>query len=241
MKYTLLSLFTFAILESAIGQSFSIINPVNIVNGTTADLGPNGELVAEWHVQNTSDSNKSVRANRNVISSVAGSINYFCWGVCFDENTNISPLSVSQQMGPGEVNTTFYAHYKPQGNAGETVIQYCFFDQNNPSDAACQTVRYCVDMECLVSQKEIESELELSELSPNPLKGLGTISYQFKNQPQQAKFVVRNMVGQIVKETNIQGKNGILIVDGADFTAGIYLYSIVADGKTLTTKRMLVQ
>lgn len=241
MKNTLLTAIAFVTALGLSAQSISFINPMSIVTGSNAQLGASGEIVAEWHVQNSSDSDKAVRARRNVISEVSGSVNYFCWGVCFDETTNVSPAGLAQLIPPGGINTTFYAHYKPMGNAGETVIEYCFFNASDINDQTCQTVRYCVDVECLVNQNEIEEEFVISDLSPNPLKGLGSFTYEFKNQPQTAKFVVRNMVGQIVKETNIQGKSGVVIVDGAEYTSGIYLYSIVADGKTLSTKRMIVQ
>lgn len=241
MKSSLLLSFVLITSYLTNAQSLTFINPMSIVTGTNAELGSSGELVAEWHVQNTSDGEKIIRVRRTVISEVSGSINYFCWGVCFDETTNVSPAGLAQVIPAGGINTTFYAHYKPQGNAGETEIEYCFFNTNDINDQTCQTVRYCVDVACLVNQNEIEEEFLISDLSPNPLKGLGSFTYEFKNQPQTAKFVVRNMVGQIVKETNIQGKSGVVLVDGSEFTSGIYLYSIVADGKTLTTKRMIVQ
>lgn len=242
MKQILFSFLSLIVFISAMNaQSIGFINPQQIISGSTEEIGANGELVAEWHIQNVGNESINVRARRNVISEVEGSINYFCWNVCFTETVDISPNSLAISMAPGDINTTFYAHYRPNNNAGETIIQYCFFNAANPTDETCQTVQYCVDMACLVNQNEIEEEFLISDLSPNPLKGLGSFTYEFKNQPQTAKFVVRNMVGQIVKETNIQGKSGVVLVDGSEFTSGIYLYSIVADGKTLTTKRMIVQ
>jgi hypothetical protein len=241
MKIQVLSFLAACALGTAAqSQSLSLINPMTLVNGTTAELGASGELVAEWHVQNTSQTDMNVRASRNVIQAVEGSINYFCWGVCFSETVNVSPASVAQAMPAGSVNTSFFAHYKPQNNPGETIIEYCFFNSANASDQTCHTVQYCVDVACLVNVDENTPELELSELSPNPLKGLGSLQYNFRNQPSQAKLVIYNMVGQVVQETNIAGKNGFILLNGEDFDAGMYLYSIVADGKVMTTKRMMV-
>jgi hypothetical protein len=48
------------------------------------------------------------------------------------------------------------------------------------------------------------------------------------------------MVGKIVKETAITAKDGILFVNGEDFESGIYLYSVISNGRTLSTKRMVV-
>jgi hypothetical protein len=222
----------------SMAQSLTLLEPVAQVNGTVAELGASGELIAEWSVQNTSANFLEVRAKRVVQQTVQGSINYFCWGVCFDEATNVSPLSVSQDMNAGDINNTFYAHYRPQNNAGEAIIQYCFFDAANPADETCQTVSYCVD--CTQSVAEQSMEIEVGEIYPNPLKGLGSISYNLPSTPTNAKLVVYNMVVEVVKDTTISSKSGLLLINGADFESGIYLYSIQMDGKASAMKKLVV-
>lgn len=232
--------FFIAVAFGGFTQSISHINPMTLVSGSLEELDPADELVAEWHVQNVSDATVSVRVRRNVISAVEGSINYFCWNVCFTETVDVSPNSLAISMGPGAINTTFYAHYRPNNNAGDTFIEYCFFNAADQTDESCQTVQYSVGLTSDINEASNGSALELSELSPNPLNGLGTLQYSFKNQPSQAKLVIYNMVGQVVQESNIAGKNGFILLNGEDFEAGMYLYSIVADGKVMATKRMMV-
>ena len=223
---------------TSLSQSLTLLDPVSQVNGTVAALGASGELVAEWGVQNTSANFLEVRAKRVIIQNVQGAVNYFCWGVCFDENTSISPVSVNQDMNAGDINHTFYAHYRPQNNAGEAIIQYCFFNAADATDETCQTVSYCVD--CVQSVAEQNMEIEVGEIYPNPLKGLGSISYSLPSTPTNAKLVVYNMVGEVVKETIITSKNGVLLINGADFESGIYLYSIQMDGKASAMKKLVV-
>jgi hypothetical protein len=220
-------------------QSIAHIEPMSVVSGTLEQIGANGELVAEWHVQNISDQTVSVRVRRNVISAVPGSTNYFCWNVCFTETVNVSPNSLAISMAPGEVNTSFYAHYRPNNNAGDTFIEYCFFNGADQMDESCHTVQYSALAAVSVAESDA-APLQLSELSPNPLNGIGTLQYSFKTAPTQAQLVIRNMVGQVVKQTNISGQNGFLLINSEDFKSGVYLYSIVADGKVMTTKRMIV-
>lgn len=221
-------------------QSIGFINPTSQVEGTLAALGPLGELVAEWHVQNISDSFMEVRARRNVLSAVPGSTNYFCWGVCFTETTNVSPMSQAQDMNPGQVNTTFYAHYKPQGNAGVTTIEYCFFNAANEADQTCQTVQYCVDAACIVGVEETSNDIQLGSVSPNPVHTLASIPYSISGNTNTAKFVVYDMVGKVVKESALTSKSGVILINGSEFETGVYLYTIIADGKSVSTKRMIV-
>lgn len=233
----ILALFSGSLFGNA--QSLGLIDPVSEVVGTVAELGASGELVAEWGVENIGDAFIEVRAKRVVLQDVAGSINYFCWGVCFDESTNISPISVNQDMNPGDINHTFYAHYRPQNNAGEAIIKYCFFDSNNQADETCQEVHYCVDCEQSVGEGNA-LDVELSEVSPNPVRSLGSISYSFQTAPENAKLVIYNMVGSVVKETVITAKNGIFLINAADFESGIYLYSIQMDGKASVMKKLVI-
>jgi hypothetical protein len=238
MKKLLLipALALFTIVTTA--QSLALIEPMTQVNGTVAALGATGELVAEWGVQNISENFLEVRAKRAVQQNVQGAINYFCWGVCFDENTNVSPVSVNQDMNAGDINNTFYAHYRPQNNAGEAIIQYCFFNAADPTDETCQTVTYCVD--CIQSVAEQSLDIEVGEIYPNPLKGLGSISYNLPSTPKNAKLFIYNMVGEVVKESTITSKNGVILINGADFESGIYLYSIQMDGKASAMKKLVV-
>ncbi|MFZ4783894.1 MAG: T9SS type A sorting domain-containing protein [Flavobacteriales bacterium] len=220
-------------------QSLGLIEPVTDVFGTVADLGATGELVAEWGVENIGSAFIEVRAKRVIMQNVSGTVNYFCWGVCFDETTSISPLSVSQDMNPGDVNNTFYAHYRPQNNAGEAIIKYCFFDAANTADETCQEVHYCVDCEQSVGEGNA-LDVELSEVSPNPVRSIGSISYSFQTAPENAKLVIYNMVGSIVKETVITAKNGIFLINAADFESGVYLYSIQMNGKASVMKKLVI-
>ncbi len=238
-KYLLAIAFFFPFLTSK-SQSIGFINPTSQVEGTLASLGPLGELVAEWHVQNISDSFIEVRARRNVISAVQGSTNYFCWGVCFTETTNVSPMSQAQDMNPNQINTSFYAHYKPQGNAGVTTIEYCFFNAANEADQTCQTVQYCVDAACIVGIEETSNDIQLGEVSPNPVKTIASIPYTISGSAKNAKFVVYDMVGKVVKESALSNKSGMILINGVEFETGVYLYTIIADGKSVSTKRMIV-
>ena len=141
-------------------QSIELVNPVVQVNATAATLTGAGEMVAEWPVTNISSAQISVKCSRSIISEVAGTSNYFCWGVCYGETTNVSLLA--QTILASDTNHTFYAHYKPLGNPGATLISYCFFNLANPADQACQTVSFCYESTCPLAIDETEnSKLEL--------------------------------------------------------------------------------
>jgi len=235
LLFALLSFFA----ANTYAQSLSLIDPINVVTGTLVEIG-NGELEADWSVQNISESTIAVRARRNVIQAVSGSANYFCWGVCFGEEVNVSPVQVNQSMAPGDINATFYAHYRPNGNAGQTIIEYCFFDANNASDQICQTVNFCVDAECIVGVEENTRVGLFTDIYPNPVNGLAKLSYQFTSRPENAKFKVYNVMGALVKESNISTQSGLILFHAEDFNDGVYVVVLEENGQVVDTQKLVI-
>lgn len=218
-------------------QTMELVNPVAQVNGTASTLSGAGEMVAEWPVTNISDAPISLKCSRSVISEIAGTSNYFCWGVCFGETTNVS--LIAQTILPSDTNHTFYAHYKPLGNPGETLITYCFFNTANPSDQACQTVSFCYESVCPITVDENE-ELSLSLVGSNPLKGITFLNYNLGTGETQGQLFITNLQGQLVKKSNVKGNVGSILLNAQDYAAGIYNFTLMTS-KGIQTIRFVVE
>jgi hypothetical protein len=213
-------------------QSISLVSPMLQVNGNASTLTGAGEMVAEWPVTNISDVQIAVKCTRSIVSEVPGTSNYFCWGVCYGETTNVSLLA--QTIFSNDTNYTFYAHYKPLGNAGETIITYCFFNTANPTDQACQTVSFCYETNCEIGIEEQQTtKLELS--GSNPLRGLSFINYALPAGETEAQLLVTNLQGELVKESTVRGNSGSILMNAQDFASGIYHFTLM----TLTGKETL--
>jgi len=218
-------------------QSIELVNPVVQVNGNASTLTGAGEMVAEWPVTNISDVQVAVKCNRNVLSEVPGTSNYFCWGVCYGETTNVSLLS--QTIFANDTNDTFYAHYKPQGNPGETLITYCFFNNDNPFDQACQTVSFCYESLCEISVEE-EQSTKFELVGSNPLKGLSFINYQLQAGETQGQLLITNLQGELVKESVVKGNSGSILLNAQDYAAGVYQFTL-STSKGRETIRVVVE
>lgn len=223
-------------------QSLELINPVTTVTGTLAQIGTTGELEASWSVRNISDSTNTVRAKRVVQSAVAGSTNYFCWGVCFQETTDVSPLGVSVPMAAGTINTSFYAHYRPNGNAGQTAIQYCFFNRYDETDQVCNTVYFCVDQQCVLSAEELSMQNhQLGEFYPNPASGLTTIQYQHKQSDLEGLNIeIYDQSGRLVKSSPLNTQSGVVLFDTHELESGAYVCMIKSRSQYLGVRPLVV-
>ncbi len=236
-KVFILVALTCGILSGSQAQSLTLADATGLVEASLDTLGAAGELQAEWGVVNTTGAAVSVKARRNVIQEVAGSSNYFCWGVCYDETVTIS--TVSQTIQAADTNFTFYAHYLPHGNAGLTAIEYVFYLASNSTDMTSQIVRYCVDADCTLGLQESVSTPMLTMSSANPLSGVGSIQYQLN--AASGKMEIYNLMGQSVGQYNLTSKIGFVLVDANNFAPGQYVVSVINSNGQRGTLPLIIQ
>jgi len=237
MKKTIVFSSFLLVSYAGISQSVELVNPISNVEATAATLTGSGEMVAEWPVTNITSGAVAIKARREVLSEVAGSQNYFCWGVCYDANTTVSVLS--QTIQAQDTNYTFYAHYKPLGNVGQTDINYCFFNTTNTTDVACHTVHYCY--ECTVGVTELKNEgLSIELQGANPIHGLTLLNYQLPEGQTQGRMFIYDLAGNQVKSAVVKGNAGSVLLSSDDFAAGIYLIQ-VQSGREVSSIKIVVE
>lgn len=84
------------------------------------------------------------------------------------------------------------------------------------------------------------SENYLYQNSPNPFNQNTVIRYKIKNDAKEASMMIFNIQGELLKTYSILNLKGELIIKGADFNPGIYLYSLIVNGTEISTKRMIL-
>ncbi len=80
----------------------------------------------------------------------------------------------------------------------------------------------------------------LNQNAPNPFKEQTVISYLIPENVSNAKLIFTDNMGRTLKTVEISERgNGSMTVYGGDLSTGIYSYTLVVDGVTVHTKRML--
>ncbi len=89
---------------------------------------------------------------------------------------------------------------------------------------------------------EIENKaFSLSQNSPNPFSDRTTITYSLPTDVSKAVLGVFDLNGKMLLQFNLQaGKNQQVQVSGNTLGAGMYIYSIIADGQEVISKRMIL-
>ncbi|GAB1450626.1 hypothetical protein MASR2M47_06820 [Draconibacterium sp.] len=85
------------------------------------------------------------------------------------------------------------------------------------------------------------NQAKLYQNNPNPFSTQTNIRFEIPETAQNAQLQVCNMTGTLLKTITISQRGaGIELINANEFVAGMYLYSLVCDGKIVDTKQMLL-
>lgn len=215
-------------------QSFQITNATPNVSG-------DGSNTVEGHadLKNISSSTKIVRVERIQNNLASGHLNYFCWDECLSPNGNISG---NDTIFAGATSTKFKAYLTPAGNMGTSTASYKFLDVNNPSDSIVQQFTFVISTSTSSDKTlAVRNVNELSVAYPNPAGTYTRIDYELSLSAKDAVIKIYNILGSEIRKIELANRQGTISIDTDSMTEGMYLYSLVVNGKTVSTKKFIVK
>ncbi|MCF8330990.1 MAG: T9SS type A sorting domain-containing protein [Bacteroidales bacterium] len=236
---------TLSFLISAIAfisaQSLSLWHQQNeIINGDEitifGDSTSTNTIYAYVDVKNNTNSDVDVKVKKVEMSLVQGSQNFFCWQQCYTPATYVSPVSVT--IPANTTTDDFDGEYMPKGNLGESKIKYVFFLENDTTDSAAVIVNY---MATPVGIEQEQFKPELSDAFPNPANEKVSFKYDLRSNTSNAKVILRNMIGSVVKEIRLTNNSGEVSIDTYELNEGVYFYSYILEDKVHITKKLVIQ
>ncbi|MBR1769058.1 MAG: T9SS type A sorting domain-containing protein [Bacteroidales bacterium] len=163
--------------------------------------------------------------------------------MCFDNTCLETLISPVKTISAGDVVRNFDLNYK-YNSLNNSSLKVKFLKADDNSLLQSFDVTYSESLDALASPKvAAEKSIPLSlSASPLPASSYTNISYSIPAQYNKADIVIRNPLGAVTAKYRVQtGKVGKLTLDVSDFNSGIYFYSIIADGKTLSTKKLIIK
>jgi hypothetical protein len=91
-----------------------------------------------------------------------------------------------------------------------------------------------------IKQNSGENGFSLDQNIPNPFNQETVISYNLPQQVHSASLVVYDLSGKQIVSFPIEKGGAPITITSEKLAAGIYIYSVMADGKILDSKRMVV-
>lgn len=80
----------------------------------------------------------------------------------------------------------------------------------------------------------------LEQNIPNPLRNNTSIRYSIPADTKSAFLLITDMNGKTVKQLPIKSGSGVINIDASLLNTGTYSYTLVVNGKTIETKKMVV-
>ncbi|HTL81876.1 MAG TPA: T9SS type A sorting domain-containing protein [Bacteroidia bacterium] len=239
MKKLLLCIPVLAITASVNAQNFTINDGTSNIQGTTVsyNVANNVTDTRTYTVTNVSAGSLTVKVKKvNEALNDPGASTYFCT----DQNC-YSPAATYSMNVAMNANGSFVlsCDFDPNQQPGLTTVRYTVIDQANNADSVNFVINYNSQPTGIASVVNIKPTV--SEPMPNPAASSFSMKYQLGTTPvNKTKFVIYNMLGSVVKESEVEETEGVLKMDVSELESGIYFCSLVSDGKTMATKRLVV-
>ena len=202
-------------------------------NATTYITGPNDALMtAHVTILNTGSTSVDVSVARISQTLAPHHVSYFCWTQCYDPAVSVSPDIVT--LAPGESTYVFNGDLNPQSYDGVSTVRYAYYTTGGDSVFVTYTYEAGV-----TGINELSAKGNIKTAFPNPATSYTKISYNI-NSGKDARIVICNMLGSTVKEIKLNDFQNTLTVSTADMKQGIYFYSLIVDGRTISSKKLII-
>ncbi len=84
-------------------------------------------------------------------------------------------------------------------------------------------------------------KVALFQNNPNPFSQDTEIKMALPETTRQASLILYNMEGKQLRNIQVNERGNTAVkISGNDFSAGIYLYALIVDGKVVDTKRLIL-
>jgi hypothetical protein len=211
----------------------------NIFDDGSSYWGVGEELFIEFEVTALEDVSLITEKVEN--NTVEYSRNYFCFDLCYGASTFISsPVD----MSPGNPPTLLSMHYGTEYPheytelLGQTLnMTYYIYPADNPSDRFVINVTFKYSMDGIEDYNNAEM---FSNPYPMPARDVVNFDYNFASNVV-GEVAIFNMMGQEVMRSEINGMQGKASINVSDLADGIYFYSLIIDGKTEKSNKLIIR
>jgi len=224
-----------------------------VVTGDTNFIGdPNTQITHHLDVKNISANSINVVCQKTNITlplgmPVWGGSSYCFAGTCYPvsaTNPSGTAMLLSGQAFAYANNDTLcsgascaHSGYFNTGNSaisGIATVQYCFYDENNPTDETCVVITYHISAPTAIN--DYQSLTKVGDFYPNPASEM--VYFTFNGNLATLKLI--DILGNEVKEITLS-EEGIQKLDLSEMTKGIYFGNLIVNNEVVSIKKLIVK
>ena len=218
----------------------------NVVNGTVVHypgLPTDASNVVHLFAELSGSVATEVNLRRYEVWPIAGSSNYFCWGVCYlSVASGVNPSWLSQhyvQMEPDVEVNNFGAYYEPNNNSGTARFRYVWFNTATPDGPDSSWVD--IDFGGTVGLSENTGTTIALDAWPNPSAGADvSIDFTLDKLGQGTEIALYNVLGESVRRQSVAAGQGRITIATNGLGSGVYFANIERGGRMLATRRVVI-
>lgn len=247
MKKLLLSLTMVLAMFAASAQNITVTEKEtgNVVeNGATYFVfGDGSELWGEIGGEMQIEFDVTANENMRVIAKktpndpiVEGTSTWLCFGQCLAPSTGVQETNPEEMTAGNPM--LFSGHYMADNYttvlSQEQSVTFELWNAANPDEKFVINVifKYSLDDVAEVSAQNV--------ISAYPTPATSVINFDY-NVNGNAMVVIYNMMGQEVMRSDLNGMSGKLSMNVSDLNSGVYFYSLVINGKTEKSNKIVIR
>lgn len=215
-------------------------NQIIMGNSIAADTSGNVFVAGQF--------NADTMTFENIILQVATNIDYPMFMLCLDSNGNVHSAGALTNGGgswpnsaavdySGNAYVSGYANDQQQHHIDTMTVANDTIVIDSLTGGIFIAKYSCTHTELAVS--ELSEDVSL-QIFPNPFSAQAVVQYSLPSGSQNAQLVVYDMLGQQRGAYRLSNTYGEISISAGNLTTGVYLYSLLVDGKSTLTKKMVV-
>ena len=222
MKRVLNILFLLFCIQFSFAQSLVVSGGDYFTSDPMTDISHHLDLMNNSSNPITVVCQKTIISMPNNLPSWAGP-SYCFAGNCYSASSTLP--SSAAILGAGQEFRwsnndleAFSGYYVPAEVPGTSVVEYCFYDQNNPADESCVSVTYQISASTSINETDLASGF-----FPNPASDYTIINYTPK---RNYIFELVDVLGNKVKDIDLSSSGQERLYVG-ELSNGIYFGSFI--------------
>ena len=196
-----------------------------------------GELILDLNV--TANEDVNLIAEVEVLQAVEGTFNSICLGQCYAPGITVTPV-VPFASGDSKDYAMHYCaddpSYLDDVLGKEQIMRYYLYEEGS-NEQFVINVTFKYSMDGVEDNSSVET---FSNAYPVPANDFVNFDYNFSNSTN-ACVAIYNMMGQEVMRNEISGMSGKLSLNVSDLADGVYFYSLIVNGKTEKSNKLIVR
>ncbi|MBX7227406.1 MAG: T9SS type A sorting domain-containing protein [Chitinophagales bacterium] len=126
---------------------------------------------------------------------------------------------------------------RTNSNNNDEVIK----DLQNQIEELKALINSCCQLDKVTPENLVKGKALLYQNTPNPFEESTKIDFFIPEESKSASIIIYNLQGNQLMKFDISERNNASIsINGKELTAGMYIYSLIIDGKEIDSKRMIL-